>query len=154
MDSSIKETLLKNGHIAFTNFGYSMLPLIRENRDIMIIETPKEPYKKLDAVLFERKDGRLILHRILKIENNKYFIIGDNCLSGEYVEESAILGILTGIKRNGKIVKTDDFAYKMYVNLWCRPYHFRIFIQKTFRSFIGFLGKVRRKLRKLWKISK
>ena len=40
------------GYIVYTNVGDSMMPLLREHRDIMVIRKITEPLKKYDAVLF------------------------------------------------------------------------------------------------------
>lgn len=138
MNTSFEEQLKNSGKLIYTNVGGSMLPLLREGKDIMVIE-PAETYKRLDAVLFRRPGitgrGAYILHRILQIspDGQKYWIVGDNCLSGETVEKTDILGVLTSIHRNGKTVKITDFRYRMYVRIWCAPYHLRFFILKVLR---------------------
>lgn len=154
MTVKIKDELKEKGRIVFTNRGVSMMPLLRQNKDLMIIEAPTEPYKRLDAVLFERPNGQLILHRILKVYDDRYWIIGDNCRDGEDVPKEAVLGILTGVKRGKKTISTDDFAYKMYVRLWCAPYHLRIMIQVPYKFARKCVGKVLRTVKKLWKNSK
>ena len=85
-----EEVLEKKGVIAYTNVGVSMLPLLRENRDIMIIrKRGADRLKKYDAVLFVRPEVQdqscYVLHRILKVLEDGYWIVGDNCVSGEYV---------------------------------------------------------------------
>ncbi len=121
-NTSIKEELLKNGNIIFPNKGTSMLPLLREGRDVMIIKKKKKGkrFHKGDAVLFERANGDLVLHRISDvIRGGGYLIIGDNCTEKEYVREKDVLGIMTGVIRDGKkTVKVTDPAYRLYVNAW------------------------------------
>lgn len=134
MVTSIKQELQQTGTVVFTNKGNSMRPLLRQDRDLMIIETLKEPPKRYDAVLFERPDGRLILHRILRIrKDGVYWIVGDNCPSGELIPPDAVLGILTGIKRGRHRIRVDSFGYRLYVYLWCAPYPIRIALQFVFR---------------------
>ena len=64
--AALEETLKKNGILVYTDKGDSMMPLLRENKDLMIIRTLSEPPKKSDAVLFKRPNGALVLHRIVK----------------------------------------------------------------------------------------
>lgn len=153
MTTAIKEELRKSGRIVFTNKGRSMMPLLRQDRDLMVIETPDRPYRRLDAVLFEREDGRLILHRILKVKDGGYWIIGDNCSSGEYVKESSVLGLLTGIKRGKRTISVSDPGYRLYVLLWCAPYPFRILLQFLWRLPRRCAGKIARTVKKRWKHS-
>ena len=135
---TFEEMLEQNGFITYTNVGTSMLPLLREHRDIMMIRRRGEQrLKKLDAVLFVRPHvegrGRYVVHRILRVCEDGYWIVGDNCVSGEHVKEDQVIGILTGVIRDGKKVRFDSLRYRMYVCLWCAPYHLRFALLRTKR---------------------
>ena len=137
MYTTFEEELERTGKLIYTNVGVSMLPLIRQGKDIMIIERADE-YMPLDAVLFRRKGvtgrGAYVLHRILKITpDGKYWIVGDNCVSGETVERENILGVLTCVSRHGKLIKRTDIRYRAYLRMWCAPYKMRFFILRWFR---------------------
>lgn len=117
--SSFEEVLENSGSLVFTNKGRSMLPLLRQDRDLMVIERKgPERCKKYDAVLFKRGES-YVMHRILEVREKDYFIVGDNCRKGEYVRDDQILGVLTQVVRDGKTINRDDPAYKFYVHLWC-----------------------------------
>lgn len=117
--SSFEEQLEQNGTLVFPNRGRSMLPLLREDRDLMVIEK-KGPgrCKKYDAVLFKRGE-RYVLHRILKVREQDYWIVGDNNRKGESVKDEQILGVLTQVVRDGKTIRVTDPGYQIYVHLWC-----------------------------------
>ena len=59
------------GYYCATVHGYSMYPLLCNHRDSVYIEKANS-YKKYDVVLFERPNGKLVLHRIIKIKNGVY----------------------------------------------------------------------------------
>ena len=123
--SSFEEELEKNGSLVYTNKGRSMMPLLRQDRDLMVIEKKgPERCKKYDAVLFKR-GNRYVMHRILKVRENDYYIVGDNCRKGEYVREEQILGVLRQVVRDGKTISVEDPAYLRYVHLWCDAYPLR-----------------------------
>ncbi len=123
--SSFEEELEKNGSLVYTNKGRSMMPLLRQDRDLMVIEKKgPERCKKYDAVLFKR-GNRYVLHRILKVREDDYYIAGDNCRKGEYVREEQILGVLRQIVRDGKTISVEDPGYLRYVHLWCDAYPLR-----------------------------
>ena len=150
MDKAItfEELLNRDGYLAFTNKGVSMMPLLRQDQDIMLIEKKgSNRCKKMDAVLFRRPGGSgtgaYVMHRILRVNpDGTYWIVGDNCISGETVAEENVLGILTGIVRDGKTIPVTDITYRLYVNTWCRFVHLRFAIIRTGR----FLGRCLRKL--------
>ena len=53
-------------------------------------------------------------------------IVGDNCFRKEYgITDDQILGVLTGIVRNGKHISVTDKKYLCYVHLWCDFYPIR-----------------------------
>lgn len=113
------ETILKErGVLAYTNRGVSMMPLLRQGKDILVVRTHSGSYQKDDAVLFKRANGQYILHRITKVNGDgSYIIIGDNCPdnSAERIREEQILGILTEVQRNGKTIRVTDRKYLFYV---------------------------------------
>lgn len=123
---SFEEQLDQHGWIVFTNKGYSMMPMLRENKDLMIIQkrsTNAEGKflrcKKYDAVLYKRGD-RYILHRILKVCSDGYIICGDHNWQREYdIKDKHILGILTAFVRNGVEIPVNHWKYRIYVHLWC-----------------------------------
>ena len=139
--STYEEELQKNGKIIHTNVGTSMMPLLRQNRDVMIIERPEGRLKKYDVPLYKRKNGQYVLHRILKVRDHDYVICGDHCIKKEYgITDNEIIGVLTGVIRDGKTITMDSFGYKFYYHLWCDFFYIRVFLLRI----RFFLGRVKR----------
>ena len=117
---SYEEILKSEGKLIALNSGTSMMPLLRQGRDVMVIERRgKERLKKYDPVLY-KSDGRYVLHRIIEVRPDDYVIVGDNCRIKEYgIKDEDILGKLTGVIRNGKReIKTDGLICRIYAHLW------------------------------------
>lgn len=141
MNSTFEQELEKNGRLVYTNVGDSMMPLLRQRRDLIIIEKPKGRLKKYDVPLYKRTSGQYVLHRILKVRQNDYVICGDNRYRREFgVTDEQIIGVLTGFVRDGKTFSTDNKGYKVYVHLWCDFYWIRAFVIRS-RTFISRLFK-------------
>ena len=105
---SFEEELNERGVILHTNKGVSMMPLLRQNKDVMIISKVEGRLKKYDAPLYKRPNGDYVVHRILRVDKDSYVICGDNCFRREYgITDSQIKGVLTGIIRNGKTISTN-----------------------------------------------
>ena len=150
--STFEEELAVHGKIIYTNVGTSMMPLLRQNRDVMIIEKPSGRLKKYDVPLYIRKDGAYILHRILKVRENDYVICGDHCTRKEYgITDEQIIGVLTGIIKDGKQVSLSSFSYKLYYHLWCDLFPIRVFILKSKAFFRRCISAAKRRLRKILK---
>ena len=120
-----EQQLERHGKILRTNVGVSMLPLLREGRDVMIIERPNGRLKKYDVPLYRRGDD-YVLHRIIKVKPDGYDIIG--------------------IIRDGKEYSLDSFTYKLYYHLWCDFLYIRILLLKIKFLCKGALRRIRRLL--------
>ena len=133
---TFEELLEKQGCFAYTNMGFSMMPLLRQKRDIIEIRKKESGRcKKYDVVLFKR-GPKYVLHRILKVLPEGYIIAGDNCYILEKdIKDKDILGVMTRVNRNGKDITPDNKLYKLYVHLWCDVYPMRFIILRI-RSFI------------------
>lgn len=118
--STFEEEIARTGKLIYTNIGDSMMPMIRQNRDLLIIEKVNGRLKKYDVPLYKRDSGQYVLHRILKVRKNDYVICGDNRWRKEYgITDRHMIGVLTGIVRDGKKISVKDKKYRLYVHLWC-----------------------------------
>jgi hypothetical protein len=129
-NSTYEEQIEQHGSLIYTNVGDSMLPLMREHRDLLIIEKrPEGRCKKFDIVLYRRPSGKHILHRIIKVRKDDYIIAGDNRWEREIgVKDEWIFGVLTGIVRDGKKIDLKGWKYRLYVFAWCDLFWVRAFI--------------------------
>ena len=144
---TFQDLLDKDGYFIFTNVGFSMMPLLRQKRDIIEIKR-KEPGRcnKYDVVLYKRKD-RYILHRIIKVLPDRYYIAGDNCTVLEKdIKDENILGVMTRVIRNGKTSTPDNIWYKLYVHLWCDFYPIRFFLLIIKRFLYRCISYVKRRV--------
>lgn len=114
--TNFENEIQKNGYIVYTNEGDSMMPLLRQHRDIMVIKKITDPLKKYDAVLFKRPSGAYVLHRIIKVCGlGQYRIAGDNRFYSEIVPEEWIIGILSEVIKDGKHISVESKEYRAYV---------------------------------------
>lgn len=143
---SFEKYLDTNGYLLYTNVGVSMLPLLRQKRDIIEIrKVGTDRCKKYDVVLYKRGD-KYILHRILKVLPDGYIIAGDhNTIVEKDIKDKNILGVMTRVIRNGKSITPDNLLYKLYVHLWCDIYPVRMMILKI----KAFMGRVLRKIQRI-----
>ena len=129
-NTTFEEIIARDGRLIYTNRGDSMMPLIKQDRDLLVIKRkPKRRLKKYDVPLYKRDNGQYVLHRILEVRKHDYVICGDNRWNKEYgITDRHIIGVLTAVIRNGKEIKVTDFKYKVYVHLWCDLFPVRAFI--------------------------
>ena len=129
MHNSFEEVLARDGRLIYTNKGDSMCPLIREGRDLLVIEPPKGRLRKYDVPLYRRDSGQYVLHRVLKTTDHGYVLCGDNRWKREFgIGDRHILGVLTAVIRDGKELPMSDWRCRLYAHLWCDLFPLRAFI--------------------------
>jgi len=119
---TFEQLLERDGVLVYTNVGTSMLPLIRQGRDLLIIKKAEGRLKKYDVALYRRDSGQYVLHRILKVRKDDYVICGDNQYRKETgITDRQVIGVLTGIVRDGKEFTLDRMgsSYKWYLFFRC-----------------------------------
>ena len=146
---TFEEILDETGYLVYTNVGISMMPLLRQRRDVIEIRK-KEPgrCKKYDVVLYKR-GSKYILHRIVKVRPKDYVIVGVHCVRREYgITDDMILGVMTRVIRDGKSIYPTDWRYKLYYHLWVDFYPIRAFILILKAMARGTARRLKRLIRK------
>ena len=112
---SIAEYLKTHDTLTYTNVGVSMLPLLRQGKDLFTVRRKgPERCKKGDVVLY-RRGNQYVLHRVVETRPSDYVILGDNCIVKEYgVTDADIIGVMMGYVRNGKEHSVREGAYRLY----------------------------------------
>ena len=75
-DALVKALLSSDGVFPLTVTGSSMAPLLKDGRSTVLLTKDFVP-KRGRILLFRRRDGSLILHRVRKIDGNTLVMNGD-----------------------------------------------------------------------------
>ncbi len=128
-NSTFEDEIKRTGRIIYTNVGDSMMPLIKQGRDVLVISVVNGRLKRYDIPLYKRDSGQYVLHRILKVRKNDYVICGDNRCNKEYgITDRHIIGVLSGIIRDGREIPVTDIKCRIYAHLWCDLFPVRVLI--------------------------
>lgn len=119
MNNDLKNKILlaqiKAKHrINITVTGVSMNPVLFED-DIITVEAV-ENYTIGDVLVFTYKYNDLLVHRLLKIENDTYFCKGDNALRLEDIKKDQIIGKVV-LKNGEPLPECDDEFIKMSLDI-------------------------------------
>ena len=133
--ANFESYLIEHGKLIYTNVGTSMMPLLRQGRDLFILERTKGRCKVGDVVLYRRDNSkRYILHRIIEIRADDYVILGDNCSAKEYgIKDGNIIAVMTGFIRNGIEHSVQETVYRVYIFVWLRTVTLRVFVKSIVR---------------------
>ncbi len=142
----IEEVLLREGKYVGPTVGVSMLPMLKNRRDTIVVRPKTERLKRLDVALYHRGDA-YVLHRVLEPIDGGYKIRGDNCYSDEYIPEDDVFGVLTEFFRKDKHYYCTGKKYLRYANRRLRTYKVRRFFYFTKVKLRAFAGKTLRFLK-------
>ena len=107
--------------------GNSMLPMIRDGKDEIILEKPNEQsFQKGRLLLAQLSDGQFVLHRVKEIDHTHIILQGDGNLA--FTETCTVENIIaeaTTVIKGGKAIKVGSVKWKMYRYLWPESYLLR-----------------------------
>ena len=119
--------------------GYSMRPMMRSEKDKVILTAHSDKAIKQGAVMLFRHNGHHIMHRIVKIEGQNITFAGDgNYNKTEQATKDDIVAVVTAIIRSsGRTISLDSRKWRIYSTLW-------LALPKIVRRFIlGLTNKLR-----------
>ena len=101
--------------VEFETHGFSMVPLLRDGGDRVILKKADKPLAVDDVVLCKTDDNRYVLHRVMSVDDG-YTLKGDNSVLTEHCSgDSDIIGVAVAFIRKGKIIEATDKKYLFYV---------------------------------------
>ena len=119
----IRERLADGQSIRFSPRGTSMLPMLRQGKDSVVLSPAPQTLEKFDLPLYQREDGQYVLHRIVGA-GTTYICMGDNQIVTEPgIRRDQIIGVVTAFSRGEKEYTVMHPAYRLYCRLWwgCLP---------------------------------
>lgn len=115
----IRERLAEGCSVRLSPRGISMLPMLRQGRDSVVLSPLPERLKKYDLPLYQREDGKYILHRIVQVSDD-YTCMGDNQFVKEPgVSHAQMIAVVTAFYRGNKLHNVTEPTYRVYCRVWC-----------------------------------
>lgn len=113
----IAEKLESGGTVTFNPKGTSMLPMLRDGDDTVVLSKPKGRLHLFDLPLYRRKDGSYVLHRVVNFgSDGSYTMCGDNQFAVEKgITDNDIIGVVTAFYRKGKEYTVNSLKYRAYL---------------------------------------
>lgn len=137
----IRERLADGNSVRFMPRGISMLPMLRQGIDSVVLSAAPQELKKYDLPLYQRMDGKYILHRIVGRAGEYYVCVGDNQFRLELgVSRLQIVAVVTGFYRKNRYISCDNLFYQIYCRIWHHTRKLRYYWRKAVSKVYRLLG--------------
>lgn len=122
----IDEVVSSDGDFRLYPRGTSMLPLIVEGKDSVVLVKPSL-LSKYDIVLYRRNNGQYVLHRIIKINGDNLVLCGDNQTQLEKgITSDKVIAKVKGVYIGEKYYDGTTGEYKYYF--------LKLFLKRNFKK--------------------
>lgn len=141
----IQEQIARGHEVKLSPTGVSMLPMLRQGVDCVILSKAPKTLRKYDIPLYRRENGQYVLHRVVRVKKNTYTCIGDNQFVYEKgISHEQVIAVVTAFTKGEKLCSVHAFSYRLY----CRFRHWTRVPRRAWRAVKGGLKRLFGRLKK------
>lgn len=120
ISDSVSELITSGASVPMYVSGSSMNPFLISRRDVVWLSRCTDSDLKVGKiVLFRRKNGSLVLHRITKLLPEERIVVrGDAQTWTEEIKKEHIIAVVTDIQRKGVKRSVDSVYWKIVDTVW------------------------------------
>ncbi len=117
--STLRKLVESGQTVSMCIAGSSMAPFLVDGRDSICFRAPDRPLRRGDMVFYQRKNGQYVMHRIISVHTDGYYLVGDaqQTIEGPIASEQ-IFALVTQAQRKGKWIDPHDFWWKFFSSFW------------------------------------
>lgn len=128
----IQEQMRLGQSVRFSPRGTSMLPMLRQGIDYVVLSPLPEKLEKYDLPLYRRDNGQYVLHRIVACEGASYACMGDNQFQKEKgIRQDQMIAVVTAFYRTDKRHSVTERKYRLYCRVWYGTRYLRQLVRRV-----------------------
>lgn len=136
--SVLRELVEEGREVNMVVWGSSMTPFLGHGRDTIFFSAPERELRRGDMVFYQRDTGQFVMHRIWKVKEDGYYIVGDAQTEIEGpIRQDQIFARITKVNRKGKMISNGDFWWEFFEKVWIRMVPLRPVIMKFYSVVSG-----------------
>ena len=113
--SQLPQLLQEAESVPLVISGSSMSPFLAHGRDTVYLSKVTGPLKKGDMILYRRASGAYILHRIYRVRDGVYDLVGDGQLGIEPgIRPEQVIAIVNTVRRKGKLLRKGSLRWEFF----------------------------------------
>ena len=117
----ILNTILRNdGYLWITVSGESMIPTLHSGEKYKVVKSHE--YSIGDILVYEYKKKVILAHRLLKVQDKRYFCKGDNSFRLEDIQQEQIIGKIDIIEDTNNTSEFVEASYEISRLFRCCKY--------------------------------
>ena len=126
----IRQAITDGGCVRVRVKGNSMWPFLVNGRDTVFFEAlPKRALRSGDILLYQRRNGRYVMHRLYAVEGDTFTFVGDNQNQLEKgIEKNQLIACVNHCIRNEKDLYCNRSIWNLFMILYM---HMRIRLPRT-----------------------
>ena len=137
---NLKQCLVELGYAVVPTVGNSMLPILQEGKCmVQVIRIEGKPLQEGDVVLYRRKNGAYILHRVYKAGEELTFVGDGQAAFERGIKRDRVIAVAESAVRKGKTIQKGCLVWDFFEKVWINFVPVRMPIIKIY-SFL-FHGK-------------
>lgn len=122
--------------VPLTITGSSMSPFLIHGRDTVYLSKPDRPLRKGDMIFYRRDNGRYILHRIYRVDSDRYWLVGDAQTGIEPgIRSDQVIALVTAVRRKDKLLKPGSLCWDFFEKIWLHMIPLRPYMVKVYSIF-------------------
>lgn len=118
--------------------GNSMYPFLLHERDTVFLSKPKELPKRGDVILYRRRSGQYVLHRVLRAEDGQLTLLGDAQTGPEPgIRPEQVLAVVSAVRRKERLLEPGSPVWMFFEKIWIRLIPLRPLLIRVYRRICG-----------------
>ena len=140
------EEQLRRGRATLPVTGSSMLPMLRDGRDVVELVVLKGIPTRGDVLFYRRANGQYVLHRLIRMKDaDTCLMCGDNQWQRELLPVGAVIARVERFSYSGKWINCkDNKVYRLYMNFWTALFP----VRRPIIAVRRLLGRLRARIRR------
>ena len=99
--------------------GNSMSPFLVHGRDTVYLSRLTRPPKRGDMLLYQRRSGAYVLHRVYRVDDGVCTMVGDaQTVLEPGICEDQIIAVVTAVRRKEKRLTSGYFLWDFFEHIW------------------------------------
>lgn len=109
------EVIHSGGDVKFRSNGTSMMPLLGDGAQEVLLTRAPERLRLYDIALYRRENGQFVLHRVVRVKRESYTFCGDNQWRHEKgIRPEQIIAVMKGFYKGETLISLKGMKYRIY----------------------------------------